>query len=203
MVRRTPMISAVYAEQDPQIANPAETAGSLSPQAAPDGTPRRRRRRAALVIGVVAAVLLAAGVVTYLVRDDRRFDAVPPACETIQPFTGLLGVNYTLRQKGERNFACDLWLPRDHPAYRAAPKITFGFLLADDASDAADKLRLKPAPDVRALPGIGDEAYLQDRNVYFRVGNLAVAIFVFPNEVSNEDQVKAFATAVANHLKTL
>ncbi|WP_213452633.1 hypothetical protein [Rhizomonospora bruguierae] len=54
---------------------------------------------------------------------------------------------------------------------------------------------------LRPLPGVGDEAYLWDRNVLFRVSNLVVGIIVLPRARSTDDQVRTFAADLANRLR--
>lgn len=168
--------------------------------------PRRRRRWTILAGGTAVIVLAAAALVAYLtggLNDDGRFSAEPPACETIAPSVALLDVAYTTRQSGSNN--CDLLLPQDHPDYIAAPKITISYGVATprraDAPEAASELLRPMSREARPLPGVGDEAYLRDRDVFLRVSNVIVAIVVFPRPASTQDQVLAFATDVAAHLK--
>lgn len=166
------------------------------------------RRRWALIAAILVPVLLvAAGAVAYFAgafRDDGRFDAGPPACAAVKPMVHLLGVDYELRPT-KLDRGCDLWLPRDHPGYVEAPKITVGFMPVESADGrsgpevAGQMMREFDDPD-EPVAGIGDEAYARDRDLVFRVSNLLVVMFVYPNQVSDEEQVRSFATELAQSI---
>lgn len=181
------------------------------PTDAPSPAPaarRTRRRLPVLVAAILAATLLAAVGITYLAggfTDDGQFRAEPPACATIAPSLHLLGFAYTTRQT--KSNGCDLLLPPDHPRYSATPDITINFAVKTpsrgDAPQAASQV-LRPLvaqKSLPSLPGVGDEAYLWDRNVLLRVSNLDVAILVFPMNECTDDQIRAFAADLATRLR--
>ncbi|WP_212830607.1 hypothetical protein [Catellatospora sp. TT07R-123] len=143
-------------------------------------------------------MLLAVGV-TYFAGGfgGHRFDAEPPACTAVEPSLHLLGVDYIAQQTA--NNSCDLRLSPDDPRYVDAPKITVAFAV-DDSGEGMGTVR-QMGDQVRPLSGVGDEAYLRDRDVFLQVDNLFVGIMVFPNEVSSPDQVLAFATDLADQLR--
>lgn len=166
----------------------------------PGRTPRHRRLLLVAVSVLVPALLAMGGLVAYLTgafTDRGRFDTVPPGCDTIRPYAGLLGVDYTLRP-APRNYSCDLLLPPDHPRYLAAPKMTVGFVIppGEDRSPAAAAGWLKDLENRVPVPGLGDEAYRQDTNRYVRISNLLIVVWVFPNPTSDAAQVDAFVQAL-------
>jgi hypothetical protein len=172
----------------------------------PVSSTRRPRWRIVVAAVVVPVVLVAAGLIMYLTGafdDDGTFRAEPPACATIAPLVNLLGVAYTTQQDDTNN--CDLLLPRDHPDYIDAPKITVSYYVATprrgDAPDAASEVLRQLRAAAQPLSGVGDEAYVRDRSVFLRVSNLVVGIVVFPREASTAEQVRTFAGALANRLR--
>ncbi|MGW4460657.1 hypothetical protein [Micromonospora sp. NPDC004704] len=194
-------------EHQPRVdgPQPREHQSGDGPQLVPSGR-RPRRRILILVAAILVPVLLAAALITYLAggfNDDGQFRAEPPACSTLTPSMHLLGVAYSVQQDESNN--CDLLLPRDHPDYIPAPKITVSYYVAtpgrDDAPDAARRLLLRLGTDLQPLPGVGDQAYVRNRDVFLVVSNLVVAIVVFPQQTSTQDQVRAFAVDLANHLQ--
>ncbi|MFI7547563.1 hypothetical protein [Actinoplanes sp. NPDC049599] len=82
-------------------------------------------------------------------------------------------------------------------APRACPKI-------EPVRDIAGAKQLmndiRSRPGVTAFAGVGDDAYVRDRDFYVRVSNLVVTITVHPDQTSAPDQVKAFIIAVADRL---
>jgi hypothetical protein len=192
----------------PTAENPQPLAAlpESAPRAASSARRRPRSRIPVLVAAVLVAALLAAGAFIYRAggfNDRGQFRAEPPACATVAPGMRLLGMDYVTEQDESNN--CHLLLPRDHPAYVAAPSITVSFYVAtprrSDAPGAAGTLLRKLKADSPPLPGIGDEAYLRDRDVFLRVSNLVVAIVVFPRPISTEEQVRAFAADLANRVR--
>ncbi len=161
------------------------------------------RLRAFVVLLLVPVLLIAAGVgVWYVVtQKEGRYDMAPRACPKIEPVVDELGVPYELRAAGKPGI-CDLRLPRDHPQYVDAPKITVSF--SEPVRDIAGAKQLmndiRSRPGVTALAGVGDDAYLRDRDFFVRVSNLVVTITVHPDQTSAPDQVKAFIVAVADRL---
>jgi hypothetical protein len=155
---------------------------------------------------LVPVALIGAGVAAYLagaLNDDGEFRAEPPACATVAPSLHLLGTAYTAEEDGTNN--CGLLLPKDHPRYVPSDTITVSYYVAtprrQDAPDAASDLLRKLEADVQPLSDVGDEAYLRNHDLFFRVSNLVVAIVAYLNPVSTDDQIRAFATDVADRLR--
>ncbi|GAA3342966.1 hypothetical protein GCM10020358_39930 [Amorphoplanes nipponensis] len=161
------------------------------------------RLRAVLILVLVPALMVAAGVgVWYVVtQKEGRYDMAPRACPKIRPVVGELGVRYELRPAG-KPATCDLRLPEDHPQYVREPKITVAF--SEPVRDIAGAKQLmsdiRALPDVTPLPGVGDEAYVRDREFHVRVSNLVVTVTVHPAQISTPDQVRAFIVALADRL---
>lgn len=185
-----------------QDAHPAH-----APRPAPPES-RRPRRRIPVILAatLVPTLLAAAGVIAYLAggfSDDGQFRAEPPACATLTASLHLLGTAYTTEQDESNN--CDVLLPPDHPEYLPYPRITISYYVAtprrEDAPEAASELLRRLLTDVPPLPGVGDEAYLRNRDIFLRVSNLVVGVVVFSREAGTEDQVRAFATDLANRLR--
>src|SRR5690242_1532160 len=66
---------------------------------------------------------------------------------------------------------------------------------------AASQLLRRLGPDFPPLSGVGDEAFVRNRDVFLRVSNLVVAIVVYPRAFSTEAQVRAFASDLAVRLR--
>ncbi|MEV4707870.1 hypothetical protein [Actinoplanes sp. NPDC049316] len=161
-------------------------------------------RLRAFVVLVLAPVLLVAagfGVWYVVTQKEGRYDTVPRACPKIRPVVDELGVPYELRPAGKLG-TCDLRLPEDHPQYADEPKITVSF--REPVRDIAGAKQLMSdigsRPGVTPLAGVGDDAYVEDRDFHVRVSNLVVTITVHPNQASSPDQVRAFIVALADHL---
>ena len=180
----------------------------MQPATAPDVAPvppPRRRGRIALVVFVILLLVAGAAVAYVIPRRDAKFSALPPACDTIRPLAAQLGT-YELKPT-QFDRGCELWLPKDHPAYVNAWKITVGFYAeVDDGGPAAPASVPEMMRDAatKAVPvaGLGDEAYQRDRNLYIRISNMMVVILVMPRPVSTEAQVNEFATALVATLDT-
>ena len=161
------------------------------------------RLRAFIVLVLAPALLIAAGVgVWYVVtKKEGRYDTVPRACPKIRPVVDELSLPYELRPGGKLG-SCDLRLPEDHPQYADAPKISVSF--SEPVRDIAGAKQLmsdiRSLPGVTPLAGVGDDAYVRDRDFYVRVSNLVVTITVQPDQTSMPDQVKAFTVALADRL---
>ncbi|MGA5303726.1 hypothetical protein ACPCHT_27645 [Nucisporomicrobium flavum] len=161
------------------------------------------RLRAFVILVLAPLLLIAAGVgVWYVVtQKEGRYDMAPRACQKIEPVVDELGVPYDLRPAGKPAI-CDLRLPKDHPQYTDAPKITVSFTepVRDIAGAKQTMSDLRSQPGVTPLAGVGDDAYVRDRDFYVRVSNLVVTITVHPDQISTPEQVKAFIVAVADRL---
>ncbi|UQU63465.1 hypothetical protein COUCH_31310 [Couchioplanes caeruleus] len=161
------------------------------------------RLRAFVILVLAPVLLIAAGVgVWYVVtQKEGRYDMAPRACPKIEPVVDELGVPYELRPAGKPGI-CDLRLPEGHPQYTDAPKITVSF--SEPVRDIAGAKQLMSdigsRPGMTPLAGVGDDAYVQDRDFYVRVSNLVVTITVQPDRTSTPDQVKAFTVALADRL---
>jgi hypothetical protein len=160
-----------------------------------------------LVAVALLFVLLTAVAITYLAggfHDDGRFAAEPPACTTVEASLPLLGTDYDSKQTGANN--CELLYPPDHPDYIPHPKINIQLYVAtprrEDASEAASRLLKDLGTSFQPLPGIGEEAYVRNRDVFFRVSNLVVGVVVYPLQDSSDEQVHAFAADLADRLAT-
>ncbi|WP_250037610.1 hypothetical protein [Paractinoplanes maris] len=168
--------------------------------------PRSRRRAVIIVLAVLVVAIAALLVYTLGVFDDKgRFRSEPPACATLEPSLPALAATYVPKQDGKNN--CGLWLPETDPAYVKAPKITVAYAVLTpgrgDAPAAASKKLQEFAPlGFTALPGVGEEAYVWNTNLYFRVSNLLVGITVYPNPASSQSAVHAFAKDLAGRLTT-
>ncbi|MEU8231215.1 hypothetical protein AB0C12_16600 [Actinoplanes sp. NPDC048967] len=161
------------------------------------------RLRALAILVLVPVLLIAGGVgVWYVVtQKEGRYDAAPRACQKIRPVVDELGVPYELRPAG-KPAVCDLRLPKDHPRYTDAPKLTVSF--HEPVLDIAGAKRLmsdiRSRPGVTPLTDVGDDAYVQDSDFHVRVSNLVVTVTVHPDQISAPDQVRDFIAALADHL---
>jgi hypothetical protein len=169
---------------------------TVAPPPAPTAPGLRRVRIIfAIVLGVVVLGGAALAAALGGVFDDQgKFSAEPPACATVEPSVSALGTPYQLQQDGKNN--CDL---------RGATQINVSYVVVtpsrgDAPAAASNKLKELGPLGLKALPGVGDEAYRWEDRIYFRVSNLLVGVTVTPQAPESQPQVVAFVTDVAKRL---
>jgi len=164
---------------------------------APAPAPGRRRLR--IILAVVLGVIVLGGVALAAalggVFDDKgKFTSEPPACDSLEPSLPQLGAPYQPAQDDKNN--CDL---------SGTNKITISYVVVrpphgDAPAAASNKLKELSPLGLKALPGVGDEAYRWQDRTYFRVSNLLVSVTVSPQPAGPDPRVQAFITDVAQRL---
>lgn len=161
------------------------------------------RLRAVLVLALVPVLLAAAGFgIWYVVtQKEGRYDMAPRACPKIQPVVDELGVAYELRPAGTPAI-CALRRPPGQPRDAVPPEITVSFTepVRDIAGAKQQMADLGTRPGATPVAGVGDEAYVRDRDWHLRVSNLVVTVTVQPDPGSTPEQIRAFTAALAGRL---